>query len=576
MKKLLITLLLALAITLIPGQAHADVNDFVIHEFNGRYELLNDIHGGRMVVKETIDLTFSDNNHGILRAIPTDYRGHSLKLKVWEVERDDQEEPYSTYGSANNEVLKIGRAEQTITGRHTYEITYEMQNIVSFWLDFDEWYWDINGDQWGQPFERVSGEVIMPEGWDETGLPTASCYSGSFGSAESECTMERTSQGYRFASARQFLPYEGLTVAIPVQKNIFTPRDKADWLRDNWWQLVGLIAGGGLGLVFFNQWRKHGKDFKGRGVIVPHYEPPKKLTPAEVGLLMDYMVDGKDLSATIIDLAVRGYIKIHDDLKKQLLIFKRREFSLELVNDDFSKLASHESKLIKALFTTHLKGTIQSMSSIDRSSMYTAATAIRKDLKKKLIKEHGYFEEESDRARGWLIGAAVGLLILLIVSQPSWGWILGLMWAILNAIFYAFLMRRRSHAGVEAYDHIKGLKLYMNTAEKDRLKMLQSVERPFAEPTKTVHLFEKLLPFAVALGVEKSWSKQFEGLYTQPPSWYSGNFSTFHMATFANTLTTGVSAMNSSFSASTSSSSSGSGGGGFSGGGGGGGGGGGW
>ncbi len=579
MKKLfaLLTLtFIASVLFLLPGRADADVNDFVIHEFDGRYELFNDVHGGRLQVEEDIHLTFSDYNHGIYRAIPTDYQGHSAKLHVTSIERDGNSEPFTSYEQANNKVLKIGNANQTITGDHSYKIKYEMIGVVNYQNGFDEWYWDVNGNQWGQPFEKVAGEVIFPASWNDQGLPTPACYTGKLGSTEQACQLTRTDRGYKFEASRRLEAFETLTVASPLQKGLITPRDRNDWLRDNWWQLVGIATGVITSLVCFNVWRKYGKDYKGRGVIVPEYEPPKGLSPAEVGLLMDYRVDGRDLSATIIDLAVRGYIQIHDEQKTQALVFKKREFSLELVNDDFAGLKPHESSLLGTLFSPATKGALQSISKIDRTAMYTTVTVIRRDLKSKLTKDYGLFEDKPTHVRNWLIATAVGSFVLLFVTGQGWGWILGLIWAMLSAIFYAGLMRRRSHAGVEAYEKVKGLELYMKTAEKDRLKMLQSVDRPYAAPSQTVELFEKLLPFAVALGVEKSWSKQFEDIYKQPPSWYDGNFSTFQMAAFANTLTTGVSAMNSSFSASTSSSSSGSGGGGFSGGGGGGGGGGGW
>ena len=139
-------------------------------------------------------------------------------------------------------------------------------------------------------------------------------------------------------------------------------------------------------------------------------------------------------------------------------------------------------------------------------------------------------------------------------------------------IGFGLLMPRRSHAGTEVYEKIQGLKLYMDTAEKDRLKMMQSVDRPYAEPSKTVGLYEELLPFAIALGVEKSWTKQFEGVLREAPDWYAGtHYPAFNAAVFASS----IGAVNSNFSKSYASSSS-SGGGGFSGGGGGGGGGGGW
>lgn len=557
-------------------KAHADLSDFVINDFHGRYQLFNDVPGGRMQVTETLTLTFTDQNHGILRALPQDYKDNSLKLKVGSITRDGSAESFTTYTQNDNTVLKIGDAGSTITGQHTYEIHYEMQNIISFFDNYDEWYWDINGDQWQQPFEKVSGEVLFPSEWQGDNLPAASCYSGATYSTRTDCVLTRTDSGYSFSTNNRLQGYETLTVAIPMKKGVFTPRTRADWVRENTWQLVGLAVGLAGSAVAFRQWWQFGKDHKGRGVIVPEYEPPKGLTPAEVGLLMDYTVDGKDLSATIIDLAVRGYIKVHEEEKQTLGIFKSRSYSLELVKDNFSELKPHESAMLEALFTPATKGTIQKLSDIDRNQMYSKVTSIRSKLRSSLTNEYGLFEVAPKQARRILWGLGLAALLAVPVFRFGWGWIVGTIWISLSATFFGALMRRRSHAGVETYDKVKGLQLYLNTAEKDRLKMLQSTDRPYAPPAKTVELFEKLLPFAVALGVEKSWAKQFEHIYSQPPDWYDGNFSSFNAVYFTNSLTSGVSAMNSTFTASSSSSSSGSGGGGFSGGGGGGGGGGGW
>lgn len=571
-------LLVSLAIVPFLGlsRAHADVNDFIIHDFHGRYELFNDVNGGRMHVTETIELTFSAQNHGILRAIPVDYQGNSLKLDVKSVLRDGQSEPYTTYNQGNHKVLKIGDAKGIITGRHTYKIQYEMQNIITFFNEYDEWYWDINGDQWQQAFEKVSGEVVMPENWDNQGLPAASCYTGFEGSTQLVCGMDRTERGYIFSAGRQLNRGETLTVATAVQKGLFVPRDRADWFRDNVWQFAGLFAGAALSIVALRQWWLWGKDHKGRGVIVPEYKPPKNLTPAEVGLLHDYNVDSRDLTATIIDLAVRGYVKIHDEEKKTLGIFKSRKFSLELTNEKIGNLKAHEKSLLQAIFATMSKGTRQELSGISRSSMQTSVMNIRSQLKTSLTKEYGLLEEAPTRLYVTLGAIVAAAVIMIIVSGGGWGWSLGSIAAIVCSVISMILMRRRSHAGVAAYEHIQGLKLYMDTAEKERLKMMQSVDRPYAEPSHTVELFEKLLPYAVALGVEKSWSKQFESIYRESPNWYAGNHAAFSTVYFTNSLASGVTAFNSSFSASTSSSSSGSGGGGFAGGGGGGGGGGGW
>lgn len=554
---------------------HASVDDFVINDFYSQYRLHTDVHGGRMEVTESIDLTFSDHNHGILRALPQVNRGHSLRLEIKSVSRDGRSEPYSTYTENRNTVLKIGDAAKTITGHHSYQISYEMQNLIDFYDGFDEWYWDINGTQWGQPFTQVRGEVILPDGWKAPDRQP-SCYTGTQGSTAQNCTLVATEHGYKFATTQPLQASENLSVAVPVQKGLFAPTTPSDWVWQNIWQLAGIVVGLGGALYAFTLWRKHGKDYKGRGVIVPEYKPPKGLSPAEVGLLMDYNLDNRDLSATIIDLAIRGYLKVHDDEQKRFGLFTKHTFSLEVIKTDTASLKTHEVALLEALFKPLQKGTIQDISKIDKTKMYAAVTQIRSKLKSSLTKEHGLLEASPSGAYAKLIGLALVAFMLLMFTGAGWGWLVGMLLIIPSAILAMILMRRRSHAGVEAYEKVKGLELYMKTAEEDRLKMLQSVDRPYAEPSKSVHLFEKLLPFAIALGVEKSWANQFDHIYDQPPGWYSGNFSTFSTVYFAHSLTQGVSAMNSSFSAPTSSGSSGSGGGGFSGGGGGGGGGGGW
>jgi uncharacterized membrane protein len=214
---------------------------------------------------------------------------------------------------------------------------------------------------------------------------------------------------------------------------------------------------------------------------------------------------------------------------------------------------------------------------IDRNNAAIQVALLRKSLVDSLTTANGLFEPSGKR---WsVIYGVIGAVFIAfaIFIHVGFGWTIGSVIAAISFFAFATVMQRRSHAGVEAYEKVKGLELYMKTAEADRFKMLQSVERPYAAPEKTYNLFEKLLPFAVALGVEKSWAKQFDGLFDKSPDWYQGsavnNFSAVH---FASSLGNSVGSLSQSFSAQSGSSSSGSGGGGSSGGGGGGGGGGGW
>lgn len=581
MKRLLffITALFAGLVLFSTPLAHADVNDFVIDSFDGKYEIFNDTHGGRMRVTEHIDVTFSDYNHGILRAIPRHNRNVDAHIKVLNIERDGRTEAFSTYNdSGDNEVLKIGSASQTITGMHSYAISYELtRGVISFYPDSTEWYWDINGTAWSQPFTKVTGEVIFPDSAFSSQLPK-SCYTGLSGESGHDCTITPTDHGYTFASTRSFSPGENLTIAAQVKPGSFQPYSTTDWLRDNMRQVVGVVFGLVMVVVAFMGWWRIGRDYRGRGTIIPEYEPPAGLSPAEVGLLADYQLQGRDISATLIDLAVRGYVIIRDNTKKYLGFIKVPDFELELKAAP-TALKAHEQAVLQIVFPTLAVGTVTRLKNINRQSAAISVQLLRKSLTDSLTTANGVFEPAGKK---WstiysIIGGVFIFLLFIFHFSFGWGWTVGVILTAVSFWVFASVMQRRSHAGVEMYEKVKGLELYMKTAEADRLKMLQSVDRPYAAPEKTYHLFEKLLPFAIALGVEKSWAKQFDGLFNQAPDWYQGSAANnFSAAYFASSLSSGMSSLSQSFSSQSGSSSSGSSGGGGSGGGGGGGGGGGW
>lgn len=146
------------------GSSKASVDDFVVHSFDATYQLSRDDPQGLMTITEKIDLSFNDYNHGILRAIPAKYDGNDTNPRVISITRDGVSEPFTSYSSNDNIVLQIGNAAKTITGSHNYEIKYFVENVIKFYDDHDELYWDINGDQWLQSFESVTAELLIPSG----------------------------------------------------------------------------------------------------------------------------------------------------------------------------------------------------------------------------------------------------------------------------------------------------------------------------------------------------------------------------------------------------------------------------
>ncbi|MFA5003872.1 MAG: DUF2207 domain-containing protein [Candidatus Saccharimonadales bacterium] len=555
---------------------HADFNDFTVTNFVGDYYLTKNDPQGALAIHEQISVNFRDNNHGILRALPERYNGMPQHIVVEKVLMNGHAEPYTTYGSNGNLVLKIGDKNVTVTGDQNYEIDYRVENVMRFLGGTDELDWNVNGTQWQQPFTQVTARLHVPASLAQQ-LSGEACYVGQYGSTLSDCTVAKQGDAIVFTTSRSLQAGETLTFKANVPAGYFVKPTFKDKLADYARPILELTA---LPLIVFAlayaYWFKNGKDLKGRGTIIPEYGPPDGLRAAEVDVVASYRLGQNAISATIIDLAIRKYLRIQESESSGLLgIGKHKEYSfIHLPAPTASDLKDYESEILDGLFAS---GDTVGMQDL-KNKFYKTAQSAQKSVPKALTSA-GYFVRNPRRAGngGHLLGALMSFVgfYLFVVSIAL---AIGVIISGIIIVTFASLMSRRTQKGVDAKDAIEGLKLYMNTAEKDRIAMLQSPSAPYAEkssePVKTVELFEKLLPYAMVLGVEGQWARQFESIYTTPPDWYAGNWATFNAIYLTNSLSSSMAAMNSSFAA-PSSSGAGSGGG-FSGGGGGGGGGGGW
>lgn len=200
------------------AKIHADVNDFIINDFSADYYLTRDDPQGQLHVVEQIDLSFSDFNHGIVRAIPQKYKGQSLKLQVNKVlSASGAPSQYTTYSDSGNTVLKIGDPDKTVTGRQTYTIDYTLTNVITFYDDHDELYWNSNGTQWEQPFVNVEATFHMPTGLK---INDQKCYTGDFGNTEQSCAISKTDDGITIKTARTLQPFETLTTVMSLPKRL--------------------------------------------------------------------------------------------------------------------------------------------------------------------------------------------------------------------------------------------------------------------------------------------------------------------------------------------------------------------
>ncbi len=581
---------LAMGTLISPVPVSASTSDFVIHHFDAEYTLSRSDPQGLLDVVETISLTFHDYNRGILRAIPTSYKGHSEQLAIRQVSSTTgAPSEYTTYQQNGNTVVKIGSASQTITGDQTYRIAYQVRNVIGFYTDHDELFWDVNGDQWDQTFENVSVKLQVPAEFASQAkngaYPRMQCFTGSFGSKSQDCSVvnDSTAKTYASQSTNTLGARQTLTIVAGFPKGYFRPSTWVETILEHKTQIVAfLIMPLLLGGWAFRRWRKFGRDPRGSGVVVAQYDAPDKLSPLEVGVVASFQANEAAVTATIVDLAIRKYLKIVETKKDRLIGKDKLEYSFVLLNSDMTGLKPHEISLLSGMFLLMHSGAEVTVKDLKDNKLYLAVAKIKKDIGKTLTAD-GYFRSYplTSATSLWVVIGILGFVLFTFGSVFGPFFLAGSVVALLIAVPFAIAMPARTTKGVTAKEHIDGLKLYLNVAEKDRIKMLQSPDSPYAQasdaPARTVELFEKLLPYAIVLGVEKQWAAEFATIYTSQPGWYVGNWTAFNTGYLVGSINGGMqAAMNTAFAAPGSSGGSGFSGGGFSGGGGGGGGGGGW
>lgn len=579
-KKIIFILVLAVLIfTCFFNISNAQVGDEASFE-----ESINSFHSDIKVnVDNSIDVvekivynTGDIERHGIYRDIyPYSSAGYKIGIEnVSVIDENGQEYIFELSNSGQNFRIKIGDPDKIFSGYKTYIIKYHATKAIGQFKDFDEIYWNVTGNEWLIPIYETSASMVLPEG---ATLKQSACYLGLKGSTE-QCSIENDS--YNFKSPRVLLSGEGFTVAVGFQKGIVSPYSDSDKVGNFFDKYLGWMIAGLLPILtlFFSllYWYKKGRDPKGRGVIVPQYDVPDELTPMEVVGIVEEKLSTEDISAEIIYLATRGYLKIKQIEELTLGIFKSVDYELVKLKDFSDVTNEFDKKLLNGLFS----GDSQSVKLSDlKNVFYKDADLVIKAVLSSFLSKGYYKNLGGMRNRG-------GRLFLIIFMSI---WASGFFGTLVGAIFFngnpfplivgiflsfvifgiiSYFFPAKTEKGVATKEYLLGLKDYLRIAEKDRILFHNA-------PEKKPEVFEKLLPYAMVLGVANIWAKEFEGIYTTPPSWYSGAHNgAFNAIVFTNSLASFNSFASSSLGSSPS--SSGSGGGGSSGGGGGGGGGGGW
>lgn len=589
--------LILLLLLVLSSPATAQEKSIRIREFDALLVVSED---GTLDVTERLTIGFTGEWNGInrdlsLRHRTAEGRGAALDIEVGSVTDGDGrklqvEEESGDDGWTHRLKIWVPGARDA---ERQVVIRYRVANAIRFFYagsepgPLDELYWNVTGNDWEMPIDRARGRVVLPAGARPTRHAVYTGYTGTT-LAGSHAESRVTERGLEFAATRPLEPQEGVTVAVGWVPGFVEsrPSEREHAVREamRLWPLgLPLLV---LGLSF-RAWRRRGRDPREESIVV-QYEPPESMSPTELGTLVDHKAEMRDITATLVDLAVRGYVGIEERSEAKLMgLFSSTEFVFfrRRPRTDWAALAPHERLYLQALFQhatpadagwdeEHASGatarTAADTEQVALSSLtdrfYTSLPGIRNAVYESLV-ERGYYLRRPDQVKyRWMALAAVLLVAGVggagVVEGMAWGWVsplaLGTGMAVSAVIVFvfSFVMPARTPAGARAREAALGFREFLDRVESERYRrMITSPE-----------MFERFLPHAMAFGVEDRWAHAFEELYREPPQWYRGNGTGHFRAT---DFSSRMSHMSSSAASTMSSSpsSSGSGGGGSSGGG---------
>ncbi len=501
------------------GIGAAQARSLVIERFEGEIQVLPN---GRLLVTETIRPRFTGQWNGLVRRIPVEYRtpqGFNYTLLLDPVSVMDERSTPLRYESSRERhyrTFKIWLPSAQDTTKAVV-LKYSVENGLKYFEEHDELYWNVTGDEWDVPIESAFARVLLPAG--ASGIK-ALVFTGPYGARGQQAAVEITGPEVAFTMARPLAPREGLTAVVGWDKGLVaapTALDQAGlFLRSNWPLALPVVV-----LAFmWRLWYRRGRDPRLRPLTIA-YEPPDALTPAELGTLIDNSPDVRDITATLVDLAVRGFLRIEGEQQPVLLgLWSQTSYRLHLLKaaPEWSVLKAHEQRLLRGLFPDD---SFKDVALADlKNRFYTHLNGISSSLFQQLV-GRGYYVRRPDQVKQRYLaiglGAGIGLTILAAWLSEQYGLAMqtGVLAGLLSGLIivgFAWIMPARTIRGARTLEKILGFEEFLNRVESDR----------FRRVVKTPEMFERFLPFAMALGVEQNWVRAFEGIYTQPPDWYQG------------------------------------------------------
>jgi uncharacterized membrane protein len=475
-------------------------------------------------VTEKIEAQFIGTNwHGIYRTIPIEYRnpeGFTYTLFVEDVgARDGEGNPLRLEQSHQGGYLKLKiYVPEADNSTRTVVLRYRVLDALKFFSDHDELYWNVTGEEWDAPIESASARIELPEG--ASGVH-ATAYTGAFMARGQDANATVNDNVIQIYTTRPLGYHEGLTAVVGFDKGLVH--------EPTWSQNLGLFLQSNWPLLLFPVvafwvmlwlWWTRGRDPEHDAITV-QYDPPDKLSPAECGTLVDDEVAMRDITATIVDLAVKGYLTIEQkDHSGMLGLSHHRDYAFHLKKppEQWQDARPHEQEMLSALFDGGASPDVN-LANL-QNHFYTHLPAIRDRVFDALVGD-GYYLHRPDTVRQGYIGGGLVIGLMLVFGGNWWATRSGmssLTWIVAGVIsgavvcIFGWFMPARTVTGARTFAKVLGFEDFLGRVESDRIKRLENAPETF----------EKFLPYAMALRVEKKWVQAFSGIAMQPPQWYQG------------------------------------------------------
>ena len=539
-------------------------NDYDITKYD--VEIVVDEHN-KYSIKENIDTYFNVSKHGIVRRIPL-YNNIIRQDGIRErnrvlISNVHVNEEFASSRENNNYVLKIGSADKTINGKHSYSISYDYDIGLDKNNKYDELYFNIIGTNWDTDISNVTFKITMPKEFDASKLGFSY---GEYGKSNTDnISYDVDGNVITGSFDGTLLAGEGLNVRMELPEGYFIRKSVGSSLLECWYYIIPILGV----LISYLIWKKYGKD--DQVVDVVSFYPPENMNSLDVAFAKKGSVNSNDAVSLLVYLASKGYIKIVEDKKSKsrFTIQKVKEYDgnnkeeelffrglFKKVWDSISSDELNESFyltinsiLTKKNSTANRKEIFNSKSSNKRYILFLFML-ITSSLST-IIPALGY--KLSDVIFSIIICNLIGIVALIIVgiiydnnctkkglnSALGFAFFFVLALAVANftiigfeyiyydtvyligfilcmvctylIYFFYLIVTKRTEYGNKVLGEVNGFKKFLETAEKDKLESLVHDDPSY---------FYNILPYAYVLGVSDAWIKQFEGIAIAPPDWY--------------------------------------------------------